>query len=209
MFKKLQTILPKYALFIFISALILVLIDGIVGYLLLRNAAEVNQDQTTLLLEAREVKASGITQEERTAVEEFIREFVDKRKDCESDEILNKFTLPITQEEEKELDYIDGDKTSVEDGGFPSPLCGATHLFNYSLERYFIREIDKTEDRVRVVTDELRIGVKDSKPGGDLVKIEGLIYELKKVNDNYKIESYHKAESPSKDISLKYEGLYP
>jgi hypothetical protein len=149
-----------------------------------------------------ETVVNGATESEEKNIESFIDGF-EKYEYRDADKVLASFVAPESKEEQEEVDGFLGKDVPLKANEKPIPYLWTSHSYNHTVLKHYIREINKTLDKLLIRVEELRCyNYNGEGSSGFIVNKQNLIFELKEINGEYKIQKYYHEGRNS-----KYDGL--
>lgn len=187
---------------------------GLVGFILLVKTigfskqpdtqSSTNPDQ--LLMEWQEVVATGVSNDEKDRIIEFVSTFERSIAQRDTEKVLSFFSAPETEEEQKELNFILG-SDYARDGAKPLARLFTTAGYNYSLASHYVRSVAAQDGHIRVLVDEMRVIPSGGEWVGYLANVSRLIVELRETSHGYEIVEYYHEKPLSERERSKYEGF--
>ncbi len=166
---------------------------------------QVTTPKDQLLMEWRDVVATGVNNDEKDRIVLFVDTFERAIAQKDRDKVLSFFTDPETKAEQDELDFIlwrDVDPTGKQD----SSRLFTTAGYNFNLTAHYTREVRKAGARVQVIVDELRVIPSGGEWAGYSAQVSRLAVELRESSHGYEIVRYYHQE-PASNRDLKYKGF--
>lgn len=162
-----------------------------------QSASKANQ----LQLEWQEIVAEEVSNDEKDRIVSFVDTFERAIAQRDSEKTLSFFSEPISDEEQKELDFILG-SNYVRDDAKPLVRLFTAQGYNFSTSAHYVRNVGAQGAIVRVVIDELRTIASGGEFVGYSANVARLVIELRATSHGYEIERYY---HEGKDG--KYEGF--
>lgn len=156
---------------------------------------------TQLAMEYREIVATGVSNDEKDRIVEFVDTFERAIAQRDSEKILSFFSEPETDEEQKELDFILG-SDYARNGAKSLARLFTTQGYNFFTSAHYVRNVGVQGADVRVIVDELRIIPSGGEWVGYVANVSRLIVELRETSHGYEIVRYY-----HDDKDGKYEGF--
>lgn len=194
----------KYSVLILLGAVLLTVVVFCRLFLINQNPIP-SGAPSGLLMEWREVIATGVSSEEKERIVEFIDTFERAIAQKDTDKVLSFFSEPETDEEQKELEFILG-SDYARDSAKPFARLFTTAGYNFDLSAHYVRNVSAQGANRRVVIDELRVIPSGGEFVGYSAKVSRLVFELSETSHGYEIERYYH-EGIDKDAVKKYEGF--
>lgn len=188
---------------------------GLVVLTVLVNVARPKKQQDTqnqvgtseqLLMEWREVTATGVGSEEKDRIVSFVDTFERAVAQRDTDKVLSFFSAPETDEERQELDFILG-SDYARDGAKPLARLFTTAGYNFSLAAHYVRAVTAQGANTRVLVDEMRIIPSGGEWVGYIANVSRLVVELRETSHGYEITQYYHEKPLSERERSKYEGF--
>ena len=187
---------------------------GLVGFIILVKASSFIkqpdvQNSTSpdqLVMEWREVTATGVSSEEKDRIVSFVGTFERAVAQRDSDKVLSFFSAPETDEEQKELDFIlwhDIDPAGKQEGSRLFRTAG----YNFSQAAHYVRDVAAQDANRRVLVNEMRILHTNGEGAvGYFAQVARLVVELRETPHGYEITQYYHENAPQNRVR-KYEGF--
>lgn len=183
---------------------------GLLFWAVLVNVAKPTGTQVTtpkdqLLMEWREVVATGVSSDEKRRIASFVDTFERAIAQRDSEKVLSFFSEPETDEEQQDLDFILG-SDYARDGAKPLARLFTTQGYNFFTSAHYVRNVGAQGANVRVIVDELRTIASGGEFVGYSANVARLIIELRETSHGHEIVRYFHEDSDNKSV-LKYDGF--
>ncbi len=154
-----------------------------------------------LSMEWREVITTGVSNEEKDRIVQFVDTFERAIAQRDSDKALSFFSKPETDEEQSDLDFMLG-SDYARDSAKPLARLFTTSSYNFSTSAHYVRNVGAQGANVRVIVDELRTIASGGEWVGYVANVSRLVVELRETSHGYQIARYYHENKTG-----KYEGF--
>ncbi len=191
----------KPIVYALLGLLVLIILVNVIKPKIQTNTRNVSVVADQLQMEWREVIATGVSDNEKDRIIEFVDTFERAIAQRDGDKALSFFSAPETDEEQEGLDFILG-SDYARDGAKPLARLFTTAGYNFSTSAHYVRNVGAQEANVRVIVDELRVIPSGGEFVGYSANVARLIVELRETSHGYEIVRYYHENKDG-----KYEGF--